>query len=221
MGAACPPPEGERREEAVTRIRIRSAAGVTLSLIIYGMMVSENGNGGRTYLTPASGGERVYLERFQEILKELQKAVEEVYGQRLVTLAVFGSVGRNTPRPDSDIDLLIVADDLPPGRIRRVREFDLVEEKLRPLLERMRQEGIETSLSPLIKEPGDVLKGSLIFLDMLDDARILYDKNSFFRNYLTGLRKRLNELGAKKVYRGGAWYWLLKEKYEPGEEFEI
>jgi len=130
-------------------------------------------------------------------------------------------VGRNTPRPDSDIDLLIVADDLPPGRIRRVREFDLVEEKLRPLLERMRQEGIETSLSPLIKEPGDVLKGSLIFLDMLDDARILYDKNSFFRNYLTGLRKRLNELGAKKVYRGGAWYWLLKEKYEPGEEFEI
>lgn len=57
----------------------------------------------------------MYLERFQEILKELQKAVEEVYGQRLVTLAVFGSVGRNTPRPDSDIDLLIVADDLPPG----------------------------------------------------------------------------------------------------------
>ncbi|HHW29471.1 MAG TPA: nucleotidyltransferase domain-containing protein [Syntrophomonadaceae bacterium] len=163
----------------------------------------------------------MYLQQFQEILKELHKAVKEVYGGRLVTLAVFGSVGRNTPRPDSDIDLLIIADDLPHGRIKRVREFDLVEEKLKPLLERMWQKGIQTSLSPIIKEPNDVLKGSLIFLDMLDDARILYDRNGFFRNYLDDLRKRLDKLGAKKVYRGGAWYWVLKEDYKIGEEFEI
>ncbi len=184
------------------------------------MMVVEN----RRSRYPAAGhpeDEGVYLERFQKILKELQKAVEEVYDHRLVTLAVFGSVGRNTPRPDSDIDLLIIANDLPSGRTKRVREFDLVEEKLQPLLERMRLEGIETSLSPLIKEPEEVLEGSLIFLDMLDDARILYDRNGFFRNYLAGLRERLNSLGAKKVYRGGAWYWVLKENYKIGEEFEI
>lgn len=163
----------------------------------------------------------MYLQQFEKILKELDKAVKEVYGSRLVTLAVFGSMGRNTPCPDSDIDLLIIADDLPHGRIKRVREFDLVEEKLQPLLDRMWQEGIRTSLSPIIKEPNDVLKGSLIFLDMLDDARILYDRNSFFQNYLDDLRKRLDKLGAKKVYRGGAWYWGLKEDYKIGEEFEI
>lgn len=163
----------------------------------------------------------MYLKGFQKILKELQKAVQVVYGDRLVTLAVFGSVGRNTPRPDSDIDLLIIADGLPRGRIGRVREFDLVEERLQPLLERMRQEGIETTLSPVIKERGEVLQGSLIFLDMVEDARILYDRNGFFRNYLAGLKERLNRLGARKVYRGGAWYWVLKEDYKTGEEFEL
>ncbi len=161
------------------------------------------------------------MRQFQKILKELQKAVKEVYGDRLVTLAVFGSVGRGTPRPDSDIDLLIIAADLPPGRVKRVKEFEAVEERMEPLLEKMRHEGIETSLSPIIKEPGEVLQGSLIFLDMLDDARILYDRGGFFQNYLDGLRERLKSLGAKKVYSGGAWYWVLKDDYEPGEEFEI
>ncbi|MGB9791204.1 MAG: nucleotidyltransferase domain-containing protein [Thermacetogeniaceae bacterium] len=163
----------------------------------------------------------MYLKHYRKLLKELQKAVEEVYGERLVTLAVFGSVGRGTPRPDSDVDLLIIAADLPHGRVKRVREFDLAEEKLEPIIEEMRRDGIETCLSPVIKEPGEVMQGSLLFLDMLDDALILYDKDGFFQRFLADLREKLKSLGAKKVYRGGAWFWVLKDDYEPGEVFEI
>ncbi len=158
----------------------------------------------------------MYLRQYQKLLKELRKAVQEVYGERLVSL-----VGRGTPRPNSDVDLLLIATDLPRGRVRRVREFELVEEKLEPVLERMRQDGIETFLSPVIKEPGDVLQGSLIFLDMLDDALILCDKDDFFRRFLADLKGRLEKLGAKKFRSGGAWYWVLKDDYKPGEEFEI
>jgi len=32
----------------------------------------------------------------------------------------------NTPRPDSDIDLLIIADDLPPGRIKKNKNPDIL-----------------------------------------------------------------------------------------------
>jgi hypothetical protein len=147
--------------------------------------------------------------------------VSYVYKERLITLAVFGSVGRNTPRPDSDIDLLLIADSLPHGRMKRMEEFYLVEEILTPLLEKKQKKGIYTSLSPVIKEKNEVLQGSLLFLDLLDDVCLLYDKENFFKNYLSNLKERLNDLGGKKIYRGGGWYWLLKEDYRPGEEFKL
>lgn len=161
------------------------------------------------------------LQAFEEFLPEILEAVKDVYGERLVTLAVFGSVGRGTPRPDSDIDIIIVAERLPHGRIKRVAEFERVEEVLAVSLKRLEGVGINTFLSPVIKTKEEVLVGSLIFLDMLDDARILHDRNNFFRNFLERLRTRLEKLGAKKMRRGGVWYWVLKEDYKIGEVFEI
>lgn len=163
----------------------------------------------------------LYRRHFQVILKNLTRACLHVYKDRLVTLAVFGSVGRGTPRPDSDIDLLLIADFLPPGRMKRMKEFSQVEEILAPLLEKKQRRGIYTSLSPVIKQRNEVLQGSLLFLDLLDDVYLLYDKENFLQNYLYTLRERLKDLGGKKIYRGGAWYWLLKKEYCPGEEFKL
>lgn len=164
----------------------------------------------------------MYRKHFQTILKALDKAVRSIYKDRLVTLAVFGSVGRGTPRPDSDIDFLIVAEDLPRGRMPRVAEFAAVERMLAPLLDTMReQHGIRTSLSPVFKTREEALQGSLLFLDMLDDALLLYDRSRFFRRYLATLRKKLDLAGGRKVPYRGAWYWVLKEDYTVGEEFEL
>ncbi|MFB3904719.1 MAG: nucleotidyltransferase domain-containing protein [Acidobacteriota bacterium] len=68
---------------------------------------------------------------FDVLLDKLAKACREVYGERLISLLVFGSVGRGTPNPDSDIDLLLVVAGLPQGRVRRVREFFAVESRVR------------------------------------------------------------------------------------------
>lgn len=58
-------------------------------------------------------------------------------------------------------------------------------------------------------------------LDMVEDARILYDKNAFFSKRLKRLRKRLKELGAKRVWKGNVWSWVLKPDYQPGEVIEL
>ncbi|MCL6610722.1 MAG: nucleotidyltransferase domain-containing protein [Peptococcaceae bacterium] len=160
-------------------------------------------------------------ERFHEFLQELLEQTVQWYGERLVTLAVFGSVGRGCQRADSDIDILIIAEKLPDGRLRRMREFERVEEALEPSLARLNETGISTCLSPVIKSPGEVKRGSLLFLDMIEDSLILYDRGGFFRSFLREFKKRLDALGARRVVRGNAWHWVLKDKYCEGEVFDL
>ena len=159
--------------------------------------------------------------RFDELLSAVVAACQRHYGERLVSLAVFGSVGRGTPRPDSDVDLLIVADGLPHGRVARVREFAGIEADMAHTLGRLRSEGVTTELSPVLKTPSEVAQGSPLFLDMLDDARVLVDREAFLEQAFERIRARLARLGARRIWRGNAWFWDLKPDYRPGEVFEL
>lgn len=161
------------------------------------------------------------LRRYDELLAHLLEKLEEHYGSRLVACAVFGSVGRGTPRQDSDIDLLIVARDLPRGRLRRVEEFLPVEAAIEPDLKAAVPVGAAIVLSPVFKTPEEFEAGSPLFLDMVEDARILFDPDGFLSRCLEGLRARLQKLGARRIRRGNAWYWDLKPDLKPGEVFTL
>jgi uncharacterized protein len=155
-------------------------------------------------------------ERFNDILDAVRQACLAHYGDRLTSLAVFGSVARGTMRPDSDVDLLVVVNSLPWGRLARVRDFEAVEAAAAEVLSSAAREGIQITLSPVFKTPEEVQKGSLLFLDMVDQAVILYDRDRFLRRYLDHLKARLEALGARRVYRRGGYYWLLKPDLKPG-----
>ena len=160
-------------------------------------------------------------ERFEYLLAQLLKAVQSHYEERLVSLAVFGSVARGTQRPDSDVDLLLVCDPLPSGRMKRVEEFEQVEERLAPVLASLEREGISTHLAPVFKTPAEVRRGGLLYLDLVEDARLLYDREHFLRDFLGRVKERLERLGARRIWRGNAWYWDLKPDFKPGDVFEI
>jgi predicted nucleotidyltransferase len=160
-------------------------------------------------------------EIFGRILGALDTAARRVYGDRLVALVVFGSVGRGTQSPDSDIDVLLVADDLPRGRTARVEEFRAVQEALRDVLGEASRAGVNSRVSAVFKTPSEVQRGSPLFLDMTEDARILYDRAGFFATYLDALRRRLAKLGARRVWQGDAWYWDLKPDFKPGDVIEL
>ncbi len=160
-------------------------------------------------------------ERFEELGDKLLAEVKSFYGDRLISFVVFGSVARETYRFDSDMDVLIIAEDIPRGRMKRVAQFSAVEERIESFLESLRKEGINTYISPIIKSPEEAEMGSPLFLDMVDDACILYDKAKFFGKVLERLLQRLKELGAKRVWRGNVWHWVLKPDYKPGDIFEL
>jgi hypothetical protein len=159
-------------------------------------------------------------EAFAPLLVALAREARVLYGPRLGALVVFGSVGRGTARWDSDIDVLVVADDLPNGRIARVRQFDAVEAALAPDLATARQVGLNTGLSPVFKTPAELATGSPLLLDMVDDALVLHD-DGVFAAAIGALGRRLEALGARRVWRGSTWFWDLKPDYRVGETFEL
>jgi len=160
-------------------------------------------------------------ERFEELQQILLSEVRSFYQDRLVTLAVFGSTARGTYRFDSDLDILIIADDLPRGRMKRVAQFMSVEKKIESFLISLQKNGINTYISPIFKTPQEAEMGSPLFLDMVEDAQILFDRDGFFSKILERLRQKLKKLGARRVWQGNAWYWILKPDYKPGDVIEL
>jgi len=161
------------------------------------------------------------LARYERLLESLLAELRATYGSRLVACAVFGSVGRGTPHYGSDVDLLLVIRDLPPGRFNRVDEFLPIEAALAAELEPEAAGHPPITLSPIFKTPEEVEAGSPLFLDMVEDARILHDPDGFLAGRLDRLRERLRQLGARRIRRGNAWYWELKPDLKPGEVFEL
>ena len=60
-----------------------------------------------------------------------------------------------------------------------------------------------------------------LYLDLVEDARLLYDRDGFFRSVLARLRASLERLGAERRTRGRIRYWVLKADWTPGEVIEL
>jgi len=161
----------------------------------------------------------------QEVFYLLDRLVEKLearFGEKLVSVVLFGSFARGDFHPLSDIDLLLVIEDLPPSRFQRSRLFDDVEREVEDGYRPLRDMGYLGRIVPILKTPEEASHRSPLYLDMVEDAKILYDRGGFFREVLEGLRRRLSELGAKRKFlKGGGWYWDLKPDYRFGEVFEI
>jgi len=157
-----------------------------------------------------------------ELARQYAEALLRYFGERLVSVVLYGSVARGHYTANSDIDLLIIAEGLPESRRERNRILVEIEEKeFSSILAALHRQGIYTDFSTKIKTPQEALKFSPLYLDLTEDAVILYDKDGFFRGVLERLRERLKELGAERVWRGKVWYWKIKPDLKWGEILEL
>ncbi len=160
-------------------------------------------------------------EPYKTIILRLLDELLKFFGDKLVSLIVYGSVARGDYRKDSDIDLLVIIDGLPKSKFKRVELFLEVEMKLDSLLNKLFNEGYAVTFSPVIKTPEEARRVSPLYLDMVEDAVIIYDKNDFFKKIIDKLRVNLKRLGAERVWIGNRWYWRLKKDYKFGEVINI
>ena len=163
-----------------------------------------------------------YKKKYYRLIDELKNNLIEYYGERLMSIILFGSVGRNRFHPDSDIDILIIIKDAPKGRSNRFFEYyDNIYLKLEKEIRFLLKEGINILISPVIKTKQEAEYGSPLFIEMADECKILYDEKDFFKSILEKLRAKMKEYKSEKVYYKGKYYWRLKPDYKWGEEIVL
>jgi len=164
--------------------------------------------------SPATRALRDAAERYTELLRA-------TLGDNLVSVVLFGSVAREEATADSDIDLLIVCEELPQGRFARLRLLDDADRRFDDDLARLRSQGIDTRLARLIRSRHEAGWVVPLYLDLVQDAQLLHDKGGFVASVLARLAQSLERLGAERRIRGRVRYWVLKRDFVPGEVFEL
>jgi hypothetical protein len=146
-------------------------------------------------------------------LERYVRRLEAQYGSNLVSVVVFGSWARGEARPESDLDLLIVVKGLPGNRFERYG--------LRALAREVSEEFAER-VAPILLTPEEAQQVKPYYLGMLSGHVFLRDVDSFFGSVLERLRRRLNELGARRYLdEDGYEYWDLKPDWKPGDVVEL
>lgn len=140
-----------------------------------------------------------------------------VLGERLVSILLFGSAARGEWSRNSDVDLLLVVDPAPRS----------LADRRRPLVARWQQARRRLGLAAVqwdlvVKDRREAVQHSPLYLDMLADGILLYDRGSFLADVFARMRERMAELGSRRVYLSdGSWYWDLKPGVRFGEVVEI
>lgn len=146
---------------------------------------------------------RAEVERYVNLLRER-------FGADLISVVVFGSWARGEARPGSDLDLLVVAQELPASRLERRRIFSRLASAV--------SEKFADMAVPILLTPEEAARVKPFYLGMLSGHKILWDEGRFFAGVLDRLRARLAELGSRRyVDEDGYEFWDLKPDWKFGD----
>lgn len=163
--------------------------------------------------------------QIQHLLNRYSTIMKEFFGERLLSIAVFGSVARGEALfPKSDIDILIVMEGVENLSFGQRMKLTLdIEEKLSRTKEYAKFKddfGIRPNFQEIIFAPDELRVHPPILLDLTTDSIILYD-TGILREELDKIKIRLKELGSQKVKLKDSWFWILKPDIRPGENVVI
>ncbi|MEM2930673.1 MAG: nucleotidyltransferase domain-containing protein [Thermoproteota archaeon] len=148
----------------------------------------------------------------------------EALGPRLESIVLFGSLSVGKAKPESDIDLLVVARDLPrkygerTSIIREAVSCKLMDDVI---IHAWREKGVYTDLDVLLIDVEEAGVTHPFYLDLTRDCIIIYDKNELMSRKIKEVREKLEKMGAKRLEEpDGSWYWVLAPEPEAlrGEE---
>ena len=160
------------------------------------------------------------LEAYRPAIEAFVADVTSVLGDRLISVVLFGSVADGRARPDSDVDMLLVVHDLPPGPRRRREVIAKATDHAEALLQRSLPHGF---FSLVMKTPAEVQLGGPLFYDMTlpGKAELFIDRDGFMATFVQDLKGRMAALGSVRRTLHGHPYWDLKPDWKPGDVIDL
>jgi predicted nucleotidyltransferase len=139
----------------------------------------------------------------RQLWEDLAERYRRAFGDRLHGLAAFGSRARGTAGPESDHDILLVAEGLSRNPLERSAE---VGEPLSGL-------GL-VPVQVTARTPAEFLADiTPLHLDLAVDAVVLFERDGFLSRHLGRVRERIAEAGLE---RGPDLFWRWRQPPGPG-----
>jgi len=152
------------------------------------------------------------------IVAAVPEALQQIYGERLLAVVLFGSVARGTPHVHSDSDWLVVLRQRSEQPRDDHRGVEQLRQQLAPLLRAAAQTGLLSEPQLHLRSAAEAEQGGPLFLDLCHDGIAWVDPDGWAADFLARYRDRLARQGSVRVPWGEGWYWRLTPEVRPAAE---
>lgn len=161
--------------------------------------------------------------KYHSIIEYLVSQLFMGFGDKLVSILLFGSLARGEEKKFSDIDFIVIVDGAPSRYGERV---DLISSMISGIdksrIRMWERFNIYPDVDMIVLDRSEAYTNHPILLDMIHDSIIIYDREGFMKKRLMELKEALNRLGAMRIQLpNGKYYWVLKPDIKWGEAVEV
>ena len=127
------------------------------------------------------------MRDISKILDEFLQKCKQKFGDNLISIILFGSYARGMATEYSDVDLLIIAKNLPKRRIER---YKIIRDIILDFIYEY-----EINISPILIKPEELSHKNIspLIYGILTGYKVIYDKDNFWKNYLERIKPIIKE----------------------------
>lgn len=136
-------------------------------------------------------------KRIRTITEEFVKSCEKQFGKNLECIVLFGSYARGTAAQGSDIDILVIAKNLPKNMFERLNLMDdFIMNAIKKYYVR---------IMPLFYEPDEFFnEKNMLLYGVLTGYNILFGESEW-NNYLASVKSTIEEINPEYIEGGKSW----------------
>lgn len=135
------------------------------------------------------------------MIQSITKDIKTVFSYNLVSIVLFGSQASGRQSDISDIDIMVVADNLPASRKERLVSLLSITRKYLSL---------GKTVSIVLHTRDEILNGyefyNPLLLSISENYKVLYDRENFFLNLMKSI---ISKIAKKEIRKFADYSWRI------------